>query len=148
MMKIKHLMLGLALAGAVTASAQTDVATLLGKPANDAAVTAFADANKLDANTGLSYENGVQVFHDGQTVYEISLFNQTSLNGNPMKPYKGTLPHKMTFKDTPATLNAKLGGTPSSKGDRLAWDLKTYWVEVAYADEAKTEIAYILLEKK
>lgn len=148
MMKIKQFMLGIALAGAVTASAQTDVTALVGKPVTDASVAAFADANKLDANTGLSYENGVQVFHDGKTVYEISLFNQGSLNGNTMKAYTGTLPHKITFADTPTVLNGKLGVNYIMHGDRLAWDMKTYWVEVAYTDEAKTEIGYVLLEKK
>lgn len=147
-MKIKQFLVALALAGAATASAQTDLATLVGKPVTDPLVADFVNANKLDANTGLSYENGVQVFHDGKIVYEISLFNQTSLNGNPMKPYKGVLPHKITFKDTPATLTGKLGTAPTQNGDRLLWNMKDHVVEVAYADENKTEIAYILLEKK
>lgn len=147
-MKIKHWMLGLVLMGAITASAQTDVTALVGKPVADPQVKAFMDTHKLDANTGLSYENGVQLFHDGQTVYEISLFNSSILNGNAVQAYKGVLPYKLTFKDTPAILKTKLGTTPTEKGEHLVWDLKDQQVEVAFTDDKKTEIAYILLEKK
>lgn len=137
-----------ALAVSLTASAQTDVTALVGKPVSDAQVTAFISANKLDANTGLSYENGVQVFHDGQTVYEISLFNTSTLNGNPVQAYKGVLPYKLTFKDAPDVLKTKLGNAPVEKGEHLVWDMKDHTVEVAFTDPKKTEIAYILLEKK
>ena len=148
-MKIKHLMPVLALAVSLTASAQTDVVSLLGKPVSDAQVTAFVGANKLDANTGLSYANGVQVFHDGQTVYEISLFNATTLNGNPVQAYKGPLPYNITFKDTPEVLNTRFGMPPGEKkGEHLVWDMKDHQVEIAFTDDKKTEIAYILLEKK
>ena len=151
-MTIKNLMTTLLFVGSVsfTALAQntTDVTTLLGKPITDPSVSAFITAQKLDAVTGLSYENGVQLFNDGQTVYQIYLFNKTTLNGTAVNAYAGVLPFRLTFKETPATLKTKIGVIPVAKGDHLVWDLKDYRLEVAFTDEKKTDIAYVVLEKK
>jgi len=148
---IRNIFTTAALTGAISwaAAAQTtDVTTLLGKPLTDSFVANFIAAHKLDPATGLSYDNGIQMFNDGQTVYEIYLFNKTTLNGTTMQSYKGELPAKLVFADNIGTLRVKLGQEKSTNGDHAVWDMGTYMMEIAFTSDTKNEIAYIVLQKK
>ncbi len=118
---------------------------LLKKPMASAEVQSFVLPLSLDGLTGISYENGVQVFHDGTTLYEIYFFNNTNLNGQPVKAYREPLPFKLTFKETMETLKKKLGPTPSAKGEHWVWKLGNLAVEIAFADDKKTELAFVAL---
>lgn len=146
---MKKVLTTLVLAGTLTAAvfAQSPE-TLLGKTVTDPAVSSFTGTNRLDPATGLSYENGVQVFNDGQSVYAIYLFNSTSLNGQSVNAYKGALPFRLTFNETPATLKSKIGQAPTTTGDQLVWDLKDYRLGVSFTDDKKTQVSYISVEKK
>lgn len=144
-MKLKRVMMAFVLAGfaAVTASAQTGVAGLLGKPLTDPQVVEFRKAQNLDAN-GLSYESGVHLYDDGKNVMQVILFNKCLVNGKPMQAYKGTLPYGLSFTDTPETIQNKfMKLEPVAKGPHLVWELKDVVVEVAYTDEKKTEISFL-----
>ena len=146
---IKHVITAAVCSAFVTLTAfSQSVTDLVGKPMTDASVAKFSTDNGLDPISGLGYSKGVQLFQDNGLVHSIYLFNAGAVNGNDMMAYQGALPFQLTFKDSPETLKKKIAGTPTSKGEHLVWDMKTYQLEVVFADEKKTSISYVSVEKK
>lgn len=150
-MKMKKLFVFMALVAASmgTVMAQQaltdDITALVGKPVSEASVAAFVAKLNVDGQTGISYENGIQLFKDETTLYEIYLFNAIDLNGQAMKAYKGTLPFGISFKETTETLTKKIGSAPEAYGEHFVWNIKGQRLEVAFKDEKKTEISFISL---
>jgi hypothetical protein len=124
---------------------QEFIQDLVGKPFNSPEVQRFVLPLALDATTGISYENGVQAFHDGNTLFALYFFNTGSLNGQAVKAYRQQLPYGLTFRETTETLKKKLGSSPAPKGDHWLWKLGTVEVEIAFSDTKKTEISFLAL---
>lgn len=125
--------------------AQEFIPDLIGKPLNSPEVQRFVSPLSLDATTGISFENGVQAFHDGTTLYAFYFFNNTNLNGQQMKAYRQPLPFGLSFRESMETLKKKLGSSPVAKGDHWVWKLGAVEVEIAFADAKKSEVSFVAL---
>lgn len=125
--------------------AQESASNLVGKPLDAPEVQSFISPLALDAATGISFENGVQAFHDGTTLYALYFFNNTNLNGQQMKAYSQPLPYGLSFRESMETLKKKLGSSPVAKGDHWVWKLGAVEVEIAFADAKKSEVSFVAL---
>lgn len=150
-MEMKKLLVFMALVAASVSSVMAqqaltdDITALVGKSVSEAPVAAFVTKMNVDAQTGISYDNGIQLFKDKSILYEIYLFNAIDLNGQAMKAYKGALPFGISFKETTESLTKKIGVAPEAYGEHFVWNIKGQRLEVAFKDEKKTEISFISL---
>ncbi len=124
---------------------QEFIQDIIGKPFTSPEVQSFVSPLALDGTTGISYENGVQAFHDGKTLYALYFFNNSNLNGQAVKAYRHPLPYGLSFRESMETLRKKLGSSPSEKGDHWVWKMGAVEVEIAFSDAKKTEISFVAL---
>jgi len=120
---------------------------LLGKSVNDKQVSEFLKQINPDPESGISYENGVRVYTDGNRLFRLYLYFDGWLEGKKIQTFKWKFPSKIHENFHIFDAEREFGPASEKSSKKAIFLINDIQLEIVFKDDEMLHPSYVHLMK-